>query len=262
MIECFTKQQHISNADISVLKKHINGSCYTHWHEFYQIEYIIDGCGEYQIDGNIYTIQKGMLFFMTPINFHEIKNADTDIINIMFSPSFTSPDALFSILGHGIEHAVQFDKDIGFVESLLDELNGSVKQNDVSYSISLLNSLLFKLARKTNISSDIKLTYVQSVMLYVQNNFRSELTLNDVAEFAGLSPSYLSSIFSKEAGIGFKEYLSSLRYEYAKKLLLYSDMSVSEICFDAGFEDYANFMRGFKQRYGISPGKFRINKKY
>ena len=258
MIERFTKQQNFSDSDISVIRKRIYGTFATHWHEFFEIEYVIEGSGEYIIDGITYQIEPGMIFFMTPINFHELKNVNAEIINVMFSHNFSSPDALFHISGHGIEHSVQFNNtDSLFTESLLMEMYSAVKSNDLNYASSLLNTLLFKLGRTSNKNFSSELTYVQSVMLYLQNNFRSRVTLPEAAAMVGLSSPYLSSIFSKETGIGFKEYLNTLRFEYAKKLILYSDMSISEICYDSGFDDYANFLRGFKQRYGTSPGQFK-----
>ncbi|MDO4743786.1 MAG: AraC family transcriptional regulator [Clostridia bacterium] len=262
MIQRFTKQQNITDNDISVQRKRIYGTFDMHWHEFFEIEYIIEGSGEYCIDGITYQIRPGMIFFMTPINFHELKNVSAEIINIMFSHDFSTPDALFPISGHGIEHAVKFNQtDAVFIETLLTELCHAAKEKDTVYTSALLSSLLFKLGRTAKKNFSAGLTYVQTVMLYLQNNFRSRITLSEAAASVGLSPSYLSGIFSKEAGIGFKEYLNTLRFEYAKKLLLFSDMSVSEICFDSGFDDYANFLRSFKQRYGISPGQFKKERK-
>lgn len=262
MIKRFTKSQNIFNNDICAIKKHIYGDFPMHWHEFFEIEYIIDGKGEYCIDGQTYQIESGMIFFMTPINFHELKNVDAEIINLMFSSDLSTPDALFQISGHGIERAIKFNKtEVSFIETLLTELCLAVKDKDITYASSLLNPLLLKLGRTTNKNHHSELTYVQSTMLQLQNNFRSKVTLSDVAATVGLSPSYLSNIFSNELGIGFKEYLNTLRFEYAKKLLLYSNMNISEICFESGFDNYANFLRGFKNRYGNSPARFRCEKR-
>ena len=92
---------------------------------------------------------------------------------------------------------------------------------------------------------------------YIRNNFRSRISLENVAKAVDISPAYLSSIFPKETNMGYKEYLNTLRFEYAKKLLMYSDMSIGEICFESGFDDYANFMRSFKKRFDTSPALYR-----
>ena len=264
MIERFKKQQNISNDNIVAVRKRIQGNFRTHWHDFFEIEYIVNGCGEYMIDGKTYSLKPGMIFFITPVNFHEMINVDIEIINIMFASEFAAPDALYPLSDTSLSRIFSLDsKDAHFTELLLMELLDSVNKNDNVYSASLLNSLLYKLGRKATKNNTLNLSYVQKVILYLQNNFRSGVTLSDAAKQVSLSPAYLSSIFSKEAGSGFKEYLDFLRFDYAKKLLLYSDMSISEICYDSGFDNYANFLRAFKKRYGLPPDTFRrqhINK--
>ncbi|MBQ2613925.1 MAG: helix-turn-helix domain-containing protein [Clostridia bacterium] len=262
MIELYTTQQNITKHDISAEKKHIFGDFATHWHDFFEIEFILSGSGEYAIDGLSYPIKPGMIFFMTPINFHQLKNADAEIVNIMFSHHLSTPDVLFPLSEHGIEHAISFSStEADFITSLLNELCIAVKEEDITYATTLLHSLLCKLGKSTKKEHTARPAYIQTAMLYLQNHFRSRVTLTAVAEMLNLSPAYLSHIFRKETGIGFKKYLNSLRFEYAKKLLLYSHLSVSEICFESGFEDYANFLRGFKQHYNLPPGQFRQKKK-
>lgn len=258
MIERYTKQKNIKSGNISIEKKDIQGIFPTHWHEFYEIEFILDGCGEYIIDGKKYEIKKGMLFFITPINFHEVKTTKSQIINIMFSDAICSRDTLFSLTADITQSAFYFSEDeLPFINELLNELILSAEQKDIIYSSSLLNTLLLKTGKKAKNKSIAELTYVQSAILYTLNNFRSKLTLSETAAHIGLSSSYLSSMFPAEAGMTFKEYLNSLRFEYAKKLLIFSDMNVSEICFESGFEDYANFLRRFKKHFGLPPGQFR-----
>ena len=67
----------------------------------------------------------------------------------------------------------------------------------------------------------------------------------------------MSSIFLKDCGVNFKDYLSSIRFDYAKKMLEFSDMTVTDICFESGINDYANFERSFKAKFGISPREYR-----
>ena len=56
---------------------------------------------------------------------------------------------------------------------------------------------------------------------------------------------------------GFKEALDELRFSYAQKLLVFTELSVKEIQFRSGFYDYANFARRFRQKYGITPTQYR-----
>ena len=72
-----------------------------------------------------------------------------------------------------------------------------------------------------------------------------------------LSESHFSRKFLEETGKNFKEYLNNIRYDYARKLLVYSDMTVLQICSECGFDDYPNFVRRFKMKTGSSPTEYR-----
>lgn len=260
VIRRFTKQQNMHCDEISVVRKNIYGDFDTHWHEYYEMEYIIEGSGEYIIDGKKYDIKKGMLFFMSPINFHELKNSDAEIINVMFSGNMCDRSTLFSLFSGLSENVVYFkNAESDFVESLLTELISAVLSGDKIYYESILNCLMIKTGNAAKSILSSRLTYIQNAMLYILNNFRSGISLSDAAAHVGLTPAYLSSVFPKEAGVTFKDYLNSIRFDYAKKLLIYSDISVSEICYESGFDDYANFIRNFKKHFGMPPGQFRKN---
>jgi len=63
-------------------------------------------------------------------------------------------------------------------------------------------------------------------------------------------------LFKKETKTNFKEYLDSLRFEHAIKLMNMSDMNPKQICAECGFENYENFSRRFKSKYNISPSEY------
>lgn len=259
MINRLTCEYNIGKCGLTASKKELNGHFSTHWHDFYEFEFVLDGNGTYIIDGMEYEIKKGMLFFMSPINFHEVQAKHAKIINVMFSDSVCSENALFTLTFENRGNAFFFDdRDFLFLCELFNELISAFEKNNRIYSKAIIDTLLLKISEQNKNTTD--LTYVQSAMLYIRNNFRNKLTLPQTAAYIGLSPSYFSYLFPKESGVTFKEYLNSLRFEYAKKLVLFSAQNISEICFDCGFDDYANFLRGFKKRFGASPGQFRHSK--
>lgn len=83
------------------------------------------------------------------------------------------------------------------------------------------------------------------------------LTLDDLAESAGLSPFYFSRIFRSVTGIPPGEFQAALRFERAKELLLTTPASVTEICFEVGYDSLGTFSSRFKRLIGVGPAQFR-----
>ncbi|MDR0323687.1 MAG: helix-turn-helix domain-containing protein [Treponema sp.] len=92
---------------------------------------------------------------------------------------------------------------------------------------------------------------------FILENFTRKISLKEISAVAGLSPPYFSTIFKEEMGENLSKYLNRLRVEKASRLLLETDMSLSEIAACCCFEDQSWFTKIFKAYIGISPGKYR-----
>lgn len=92
---------------------------------------------------------------------------------------------------------------------------------------------------------------------YIMNHYMEPVTLELVADKVGFSSSYFSSLFKKEAGIGFGEYLMQIRMEKAKALLKGSKTNVKDICTEVGYNDLKHFTATFRKYTGLKPGEYR-----
>ena len=92
---------------------------------------------------------------------------------------------------------------------------------------------------------------------FILENYTRKISLKEISAIAGLSPPYFSTIFKEEMGENLSKYLNRLRVEKASRLLLETDMSLSEIAACCCFEDQSWFSKIFKAYTGISPGKYR-----
>ena len=92
---------------------------------------------------------------------------------------------------------------------------------------------------------------------FIMENFTRKISLKEIADVAGLSPPYFSTIFKEEMGENLSKYLNRLRVEKASRFLLETDMSLAEIASHCCFEDQSWFSKIFKAYTGISPGKYR-----
>jgi AraC-like DNA-binding protein/ligand-binding sensor protein len=94
---------------------------------------------------------------------------------------------------------------------------------------------------------------------YIRENYTRKVRLKEVADVSGLSAPYFSTVFKEEMGENLSDYLNRLRVDRAAKLLLETDLSLSEIAGSCGFEDQSWFSKIFKSYTGSSPGKYRDN---
>ena len=99
--------------------------------------------------------------------------------------------------------------------------------------------------------------YVERAKQYIWNHYNELLTLERVAEKVKLSPPYFAKIFKEETGKTFVDYVTELRLEKAKELLLQNQLSFKEISFAVGYRDPNYFSRVFKKYFHMSPREFR-----
>lgn len=92
---------------------------------------------------------------------------------------------------------------------------------------------------------------------YINNHYMEELTLAEIASIYGLSPNYFSTLFKKKAGCNFISYLTRLRMEKSKKLLIETDLTIREIGEKVGYYSTSFFIRVFKKAEKVTPSEYR-----
>ena len=99
---------------------------------------------------------------------------------------------------------------------------------------------------------------ISSAMQYINQHFKEELSLDDVADFAGFSRYYFSRSFKKHTGYFFKDYLCQKRLQEATELLIRTELPMSEVAVRSGFGSVATFNRVFREKTGCTPTKYRM----
>lgn len=98
---------------------------------------------------------------------------------------------------------------------------------------------------------------ITGITRYLQEHLSEEMSLSVLAEEFHLNAQYISQLFKSEIGVGFLAYLTNIRMEKAKKLLLSTSLSVAEVAEQSGYGDYRVFTKVFKKAEGITPSQFR-----
>lgn len=92
---------------------------------------------------------------------------------------------------------------------------------------------------------------------YIQENYMRQVTLEDVSALVGFAPGYLSTLFKKETGMPFLEFIQTVRMDAAKKLLTSTDHSMRMVCEEVGYLDVKYFTKCFIKYTGLKPGEYR-----
>lgn len=98
---------------------------------------------------------------------------------------------------------------------------------------------------------------IETAKEYIKNHISSNLKAKDVAATVNLSESYFTIYFKTKTGQNFRDYVLNARTDLAKKLLLEQRLSISEIAYATGYQDYRSFSRAFKNVTGISPSDYQ-----
>lgn len=109
--------------------------------------------------------------------------------------------------------------------------------------------------QKKDLSGDSAI--MKRIKEYISCNFDKELRLDDVAEQVYITPAYLGILFKKETGKNFTTYVTELRMQRAKELLMDVRVNINEIAYRIGYQNVRYFSRTFKEHVGITPKEYR-----
>lgn len=249
-----------------------------HWHEFYELTYVLSGQGTNTVNGVPHVLKPGHLFLLTPADFHDIAplaGTTLELYNLIFSQAMLSDEMVKLLFFQDCGRYAHFDDEKSFAsvlfrfDSILSEQNDFASARHIAVQCEL-NRLLVEWHRHRNksISQDevsesektVQLSPmppshpgIQKSLIYIQHHFRHPLTLEEAAQQAHLSPNYFSEQFRKSTGISFQLYLQQLRLQFAHALLRTSALPVTEVSLISGFNTLTHFERVFRSRYGMTP---------
>ena len=252
-----------------------------HSHKNFELNYILNGWGTRIIGDNIDSFSRGDLVLIGPDLPHcwEVQGVSQgnspECITIHFHESFMgqeliqSPELvqindMFKTAHLGIQFYGEEVIDVSYI------LHKMLKSNNLRRLIYLLEifEILIrtedrkKLARPGYLNEPNNSTEsekLKRVYEYILVNFSKKIRLEDVAGLCYLSPSAFCRFFEKSTGKSLFTYLKEVRIGYACKLLQDSDMSISDICYQSGFNNLAHFNNQFKEICEVTPGQYRKN---
>ena len=195
--------------------------------------------------------------FLFPVDFEKIEvEGSLSVVNLAFSGAIIS-SKINSLLPYGC--AIY-----NYPSEIFTLLLKDYKINDEWFYhkyTRLVNCILIDVVRKFSKTTEIiESSPIIKALHFMDLNFKNQISLEQISKHVGLTPTYFSSLFHEKMNTTFKEYLTSLRLDYAEKLLFISDFSSTEICYTSGFNDFSSFSRAFKKRFSLSPSEYKKQK--
>ncbi|MCZ8511728.1 helix-turn-helix domain-containing protein [Paenibacillus filicis] len=229
----------------------------------YQLQYVLEGKAEYQIEDKSITTKKGDLVYHSPNVHHSVNTVGDEpyiCISIVFhfGSSQLPMEKLIGesrYIGNFIEHPIE-----NKLSQLITYYHQPGPQNQIKCQ-GLLLQLIYDLLQWNQEQSQTKVqekTKAKMVLIrnYIANNFNKNIQHKDLEEVSGLTRNYIIVKFRKAFGMTPFEYMTLVRIEKAKELAIQTNLSISEISRVIGYTDVHTFGRMFKNKTGASLSQF------
>ncbi len=263
IIKNYDEHPALSVYHIGICRNSAHDRYFNHVTQRYKMVYVLEGCGWF----NGLPVKSGQGFLMWQ---NHVNSMSADIespwkfIYISFSGSLA--EQLLSRAGFTPEDTIFDVDDIEYIKELCEDMIYKLHPGHIT-DIKMLSVMfeLFSLNKKQTSEREAKAISTSSGMSehvfkavrFMSKNYRTQIGVSEVAAAAHISEKYLRELIKKETGKSVQRYLTDLRLSAAKTLLSNSKYNIGEVANLSGFGEYRNFVRVFKERYGIAPTEYR-----
>lgn len=250
---------------------------YPHRHDFFEVLFLLKGSGFHVIDGNRYEIKPPCIFFMSPGQAHKLElshdiegyififTADFYLLNRRNQNSLIEFPFFYSLHQENPPLILENENDIQFLETLFRKGIAEAEQAG-EFRIDLLRSvldLILTTCAARYETTDSTLNKGKGQMLVkrffhlVEENNQKNLSLNDYARLIGVTPNHLTQTVKSLTGKTSSQIIKAKQLLEIKRLLVHTNLNVSEIAGQLNFEDQSYFSKFFRRETGITPLQYR-----
>lgn len=242
-----------------------------HWHSNEELIYIIKGFLDLKMSGEIIRLKKGDIAVVERGEIHQfVRGSFTAYVF-----TFRSDGATGFIKGavpverHITDASIRAMDPDGIIAGILDEIFDETEgeyalwENMVRADMIRLYSLLcsnFPMKEEGKRQYNPGMPVFRKLIEYMAENFNENITLSTLAAYVNYTPTYISSLFKKCAGVNFKVYLTALRLNMATMLLKNTDEKIITIATRCGYDNVRSFNKAFLRITGMSPREYRRSK--
>lgn len=239
-----------------------------HFHETYEIYYLIEGKRRYVIEDKMYDIGPGDMILIPEMVTHKVwNNPDPDAkdyhMRFLLSPKKEDiPELFLPCFDTHFYHLNESERKV--IVNCFEDLQRNQEKDEYTYYYYQANliKILYTLTKsKSSSKSDMHLTRnsirMQEAATYIKDHCAESITLEEIAYKYSFTKEYFSTIFKETTGYGVNEYLNQMRIAKSINLLTTTSLSIMEISYQCGYNDSNYFSAVFKKIIGMPPQKFR-----
>ena len=249
-----------------------------HWHSYFEITWVLEGKGNYFVNGQEYTMEKDDIIIFNNVEPHgwKLLGGNMKLLVMIFSPEFVAEKiSLFDAeyLKPFVERGSNFKNRVGREEKVNEEIRISIREIYQEWNerkegyplmikanvLRILTMLIRAYQDETKSGEMLKekknaMKRLEQAFTYINDHYCEKITLEEVAASVYMSSNYFSSYFRRVANISFSDYVTRLRVNRAREMLRENGANVTEIAMECGFNNISNFYRLYKKHMGKTPG--------
>lgn len=288
--QAYREEEHLENGMRRPFESHIQSlhgrgiMSDPHYHEYIEILYGMEGEIRVFLDGKSYDFSTGDMILINSNEIHAVTSCSdsaNQYLVVKFEPEllYTTNQTVFearyltpfTTTGHA--HQKRFSaqelKDT-FLPAALLEIYQEYQQREYGFELAIradICQIFLWILRSWNrednaldrgkMLNEHTISWLQQVFGYVQKNYQGKVSVEQAASVCGMSYHYFSRCFKKIMKKGFSEYVNFFRISQAEKLLMTSELNITEIAMEVGFSSSSYFIEQFRLYKGISPKRFR-----
>jgi AraC-like DNA-binding protein len=239
-----------------------------HWHDCFEMMYIVKGGMYVSIDDTSHEAAAGNLIMVNSGTIHGFfdENPGTAILGMQFDMAFFGEDFVNvrDIIFHNpvIDKKTMPDAAYAQLQMLLREIFSEYSKREIGWQLAVkskLYALMLLILRASPRSAlEIPSSKAKQIRTFIYKNFDNpDLTLEDAAVTFNLNKFYFIRFFKKYTGYSFHSYLVKTRVDFACRYLIESKMTITDVAFRSGFNSLQTFNRVFKSMTGFTPRDYR-----
>lgn len=229
---------------------------------FFLIHYIVEGEGEFSVNGTVCHLKAGQGFLIEP-DYLTTYTADLEHPWTYVWLGFSGQKAKSVLNAIGLSQSSPIftcAPTLHPEQYVMDMLEHNYAATSDVYRRQAMLLLFFSAlaqSRRELLADPSENAYVAQAIRYIQDHYHEPLLVEEIARYVGLNRSYLSTLFKQYTGLSPIKYLQTFRMTRAAHLLSLTQLSVSAVAYSCGYQETESFHKAFKQHTGLSPKRYR-----